>query len=153
MQIYWNHTSAWVISSKFAACLQNVFSEEHLWRAVSGQLHCNEKHTVSCSLSLSTVIIHQFNSCTKILALIPFIPTRSSPHFHPDPRISCIPTLISNIPTLISNIPTLIPRIPIIPFILFPDSPFWLLQIVKKSRDENYFFWIQKYFFIQCKNI
>ena len=146
MQIYWNHTSAWVVSSKFAACLQNVFSEEHLWRAVSGQLHCNEKHTVSCSLSHSTVIIHQFNSCTKILALIPFISTRSSPYFHPDPRISCIPTLISNIPTLI-------PRIPIIPFILFPDSPFWLLQIVKKSWDENYFFWIQKYFFIQCKNI
>ena len=29
MQLYWNHTSAWVISSKFAAFLQNIFSEEH----------------------------------------------------------------------------------------------------------------------------
>ena len=29
MQLYWNHTSAWwVISSKFAASLQNIFSEE-----------------------------------------------------------------------------------------------------------------------------
>ena len=61
-------------------------------------------------LSLSTVIIHQFHSYTKILTLIPRIPT-----------------LISRIPT----IPTLIPRIPIIPLIHFPDSPFWLLQIAK----------------------
>ena len=61
-------------------------------------------------LSLSTVIIHQFHSYTKILTLIPRIPT-----------------LISRIPT----IPTLIPHIPIIPLIHFPDSPFWLLQIAK----------------------
>ena len=61
-------------------------------------------------LSLSTVIIHQFHSYTKILTLIPRIPT-----------------LIPRIPT----IPTLIPRIPIIPLVHFPDSPFWLLQIAK----------------------
>ena len=34
-------------------------------------------------LSLSTVPIHQFHSYTKILTLIPLIPTPSSPHSHP----------------------------------------------------------------------
>ena len=78
MQLYWNHTSAWMISSKFAAFLQNTISEEHLWNAASGHLHYNTKHTVFRFLSLSAVIIHQFHFCTKILPLIPFIPT---PHF------------------------------------------------------------------------
>ena len=42
MQLYyWNHTTAWVISRKFGAILQNTFSEEHLWRAASGRLHYN----------------------------------------------------------------------------------------------------------------
>ena len=64
-----------------------------------------------------------------------------SPHSHPD---SPIPTLIPRIPTLISRIltliprvppslilrvPNLIPRVPIITLILFPYSPFRLLQI------------------------
>ena len=43
MQIYWSHTSAWVISSNFDAFLKNAFSEKHLWRAVSGHLHYNKK--------------------------------------------------------------------------------------------------------------
>ena len=72
-------------------------------------------------LSLSTVVIHQFDSYTKILSLILLIPTVN-------PRI---PTLIARIPTLIPHIPTLIPRIPIIPLIPFPDSPFRLLQIAQ----------------------
>ena len=84
MQRYWNHTSAWVTSSKFSAFWQNNFSEEHLWRAAPGHLHYKKKHTVSCFLSLSTVIIHQFHSYTKIVTLISFIRTPSSPHFHPD---------------------------------------------------------------------
>ena len=105
MQLYWNHTSAWVISSKFAAFLQNPFSEEHLWRAASGHLHYKKKHTVSCFLSLSKAVIHQFHSYTKILTFIPFLPT-----------------LIPRIPTLIPHILTLIPRIPIIP-ITFPRIP------------------------------
>ena len=84
MQRYWNHTSAWVTSSKFSAFWQNNFSEEHLWRAAPGHLHYKKKHTVSCFLSLSTVIIHQFHSYTKIVTYIPFIPTASSPHSHPD---------------------------------------------------------------------
>ena len=130
MQLYWNHTSA--------AFLQNTFSEEHLWRAASGHLHYNKKHTVSCFLSLFSVIIHQFHSYTKNLTLISFIPTPSFPHSqldsyhshpdfphsHPDPLhfhpysphpalIPRIPTPIPCIPTLIPRIPTLIPRIPI----------------------------------------
>ena len=44
MQLYWNHTSAWVIPSMFASFLQNTFSEEHLWRAASEHEHCNKKH-------------------------------------------------------------------------------------------------------------
>ena len=104
MELYWNHTSAWVISSKFAAFLQNTFSEQHLWSAASGHLHNNKKHTVSCFLPLSSVIMHQFHSYTKILTLTPFIPTK------------------------IPRIPTLILRIPIIPLIPFPDPPFRLLQ-------------------------
>ena len=44
MQLYWNHTSAWVISSKFAAFFQNTVSEEHLWRAAPADLNNNKKH-------------------------------------------------------------------------------------------------------------
>ena len=75
MQLYWNHTSAWVISSKFAAFLQNTFSEEHLWRAASGHLHYNKKHTATCFLSLSTVIIHHSHPDSL-----------HSPHFHHSPH-------------------------------------------------------------------
>ena len=33
LQLYWNCTSAWVFSCKFAAYFQNNFSQEHLWMA------------------------------------------------------------------------------------------------------------------------
>ena len=36
-QLYWNRTSAWVFSCKFAAYFQNTFLFEHLWRAASFQ--------------------------------------------------------------------------------------------------------------------
>ena len=36
LQLYWNHTSAWVFSCKFAAYFQNTFSKEHLWMAAPG---------------------------------------------------------------------------------------------------------------------
>ena len=35
MQLYWNCTSAWVFSCKFAAYFQKTFSQEHLWVAAS----------------------------------------------------------------------------------------------------------------------
>ena len=43
MQSYWIYFSAWVVSCKFTAFLQNTFSEQHLWRAASGHLHQNKK--------------------------------------------------------------------------------------------------------------
>ena len=36
-QLYWNCTSAWVFSCKFASYFQNTFSLEHLWRTASDQ--------------------------------------------------------------------------------------------------------------------
>ena len=42
-QLYWKHTFARMISSKFTAFLQNTFSEEHLWRTASEHLHYNMK--------------------------------------------------------------------------------------------------------------
>ena len=33
LQLYWNRTSPWVFSCKFAAYFQNNFSQEHLWVA------------------------------------------------------------------------------------------------------------------------
>ena len=35
LQLYWNCTSAWVFSCKFASYFQNTFSLEHLWTAAS----------------------------------------------------------------------------------------------------------------------
>ena len=37
LQLYWNQTSAWVFSCKFAAYFQNTFTQKHLWRAASGR--------------------------------------------------------------------------------------------------------------------
>ena len=34
-QLYWNHNSAWVFSSRLAAYFQNSFFQEHLWTADS----------------------------------------------------------------------------------------------------------------------
>ena len=31
LELYWNHTLAWVFSFKFAAYFQSTFSQEHLW--------------------------------------------------------------------------------------------------------------------------
>ena len=35
LQLYWNRTSASMFSRKFAAYFQNIFSQEHFWRAAS----------------------------------------------------------------------------------------------------------------------
>ena len=34
-QLYWNHTSTWMFSCKFAAYFQNTFYYKHLWMASS----------------------------------------------------------------------------------------------------------------------
>ena len=36
LQLYWNRTSAWVFSCKYAAYFQNTFSLENIWRVTSG---------------------------------------------------------------------------------------------------------------------
>ena len=51
--------------------------------------NCQNLYFYKCAhfllfLSLSTVLIHQFHSYTKILTLIPLIPTLNSPHSHSD---------------------------------------------------------------------
>ena len=89
-----------MISSKFAAFLHYTFSEQDLWMAASEHLHYNKKHTVSCFLSLPTVIIHQFHSYTKILTIIPFIPTPQFPVFPP-----WIPAFITFPPWFLSSPP------------------------------------------------
>ena len=35
LQLYWNHTSAWMFSCKFSAYFQNTFSQEHHWMPAS----------------------------------------------------------------------------------------------------------------------
>ena len=35
-QLYWNRTSVWVFSCKFAVYFQSTFSQEHPWVAASG---------------------------------------------------------------------------------------------------------------------
>ena len=35
LQLYLNHTSAWIFSCRFAAYLQNIFFQEHIWVAAS----------------------------------------------------------------------------------------------------------------------
>ena len=47
-QLYWNHTSAWVLSCRFAAYFQNNFSEEHLWRAASVMFQITELFSYCC---------------------------------------------------------------------------------------------------------
>ena len=121
----------------------NLWYLFNLWKAASGHLHYNKKHAVSCFLSLSTVIIHQFLSYTNILTLfssfpppVPRIPTLipiiSTLIPHISTLIPCIPTLIPVIASLIPCIPTLIPIIPtMIPRIttLIPHIPSLILRI------------------------
>ena len=35
LELYWNNTSAWMFSCKFAIYFRNTFSYEHLWTAAS----------------------------------------------------------------------------------------------------------------------
>ena len=37
-QLYWNHTSAWVLFCRFAAYFQNNLLLKHLWKAASGNI-------------------------------------------------------------------------------------------------------------------
>ena len=149
MQIYWTHTSAWVISRKFATFLQNTFSEEHLWRA-SGHFHYNNKHLFIKNIFLSIywckVILMEIKISIKISFFkcqnYVFISAHSSFYFCPFPHFLFIistpirrfspwfPLFTPPIP----HIPTLIPCILIIPLIPFPDFPFRLLKVAMQEQ-------------------
>ena len=45
-QLYWNHTLEWVLSWKFTAYSQNIFSQEQLWRAASDFRHVSHSHFI-----------------------------------------------------------------------------------------------------------
>ena len=50
LQLYWNHTSTWVFSCKFATYFQNTFSKEHLWMATSFLLLLSDISCVNSQL-------------------------------------------------------------------------------------------------------
>ena len=74
-QLYWNHTSAWVFSCKFAAYFQNSFYYEHIWIAASvitlilfsrtETLHCK-----ACSISKEKLLRYTFPDFTILAARI-----------------------------------------------------------------------------------
>ena len=56
-QLYWNNTSAWMFSCKFAAYFQNTFSWEHLWVDASNFLSTATMNTVICPSFLFIITI------------------------------------------------------------------------------------------------
>ena len=97
-------------------------------------------------LSLSTVLIPQFNSSTKIFTLIPMIPTPNSPHSHPDSSHSQPDSLHSRPDSPHSHHSShSVPRFPIP---AFTDS-----QIKSQSFLDfnNFFMYRLKKFFITTK--
>ena len=61
LQLYWNCTSAWVFSCKYAAYFQNTFSQEHLWRTASGDRRDNKFYF------LHVEVIHEQVKLTTII--------------------------------------------------------------------------------------
>ena len=49
-QLYWNHTSAWVFSCKFAAYLQNSCFDEHLWGKTSASFYSTCLQNISIGI-------------------------------------------------------------------------------------------------------
>ena len=69
LQLYWNHTSVWVLHCKFAAYFQYTFLQEHLWRTVSTfSINYNTKHPVGDVLenTLSPTAFKISEKMTKI---------------------------------------------------------------------------------------
>ena len=54
-QLYWNHTSLWVFSCKFAVYFQTTFSQEHLWTAASVLLRSSWKYVRSINELVSSL--------------------------------------------------------------------------------------------------
>ena len=47
LQLYWNRTSTWVFSCKFAPYFQNTFSQEHLWVVASVHIKSLSKDSLN----------------------------------------------------------------------------------------------------------
>ena len=58
MQLYWNRTSAWAFSCKFAAYFQNTFSKEHIWTAASKGRIFKALCITTCAVCQCTFIYH-----------------------------------------------------------------------------------------------
>ena len=58
-QPFWNHTSAWVFSCKFAACFQNTFFQEHFWVPASVNLRWLARLKFS-KCKLSKVLVRKY---------------------------------------------------------------------------------------------
>ena len=59
LQIYWNHTSAWVSSCKLAAYFQNNFLKKHLWRDLSEYSIITFQGFLNSFLYYYNTIIHE----------------------------------------------------------------------------------------------
>ena len=67
-QLYWNHTLAWVISCKFTADFQSIFSSEHLWRAAPEKsFHWNPHKIFRISKKISKVKLKKFRTYTSYI--------------------------------------------------------------------------------------
>ena len=53
LQLYWNHTSAWVFSWKFVAYFQKTFSWENLWKDASAT--CFSSWLIHCANTLEYI--------------------------------------------------------------------------------------------------
>ena len=56
-QLYWNQTSGWVFSCKFAAYFQNNVSKKPLWKAASVYLKSDEVCFMKSFLALHLALV------------------------------------------------------------------------------------------------
>ena len=66
LQLYWNQTSTWVFSCKFASYSQNTFSKEHLYTAASEARNCIQFFCELKKFSLSILcVLLQYNNLRR----------------------------------------------------------------------------------------
>ena len=64
LELYWNHTLAWMFSCKFAAFFQNTFSEEHLWVAASNRCNLLSFHILLLMCGVHPDVTKFFLNCS-----------------------------------------------------------------------------------------
>ena len=99
--------------------LELLKQDQYRWSARPHSIRIKPLVWISVTIA---IIFHAFP---------PLFPASSSRFPAFPPLFPCIPTPIPRITTPITCILTPIPRIPFIPF---PDSPFWLLQIAIRNQ-------------------